>query len=58
MTEHIKVMSIRQILSALSTCVSERKDLDVLGIFQELLSKMLLATILMLYDVYLLPFLL
>ena len=40
-----------QILSALLNCVNGRKEPDVLGIFQEI-SERLLATILMLHDVF------
>ena len=42
----------KQILSALSTCVNERKEPDALSIFQEISSKRFLATILMLHDVF------
>ena len=41
-----------QILSALTTCVNERKEPDALGIFVEVSSKSFLATILMLRDVF------
>ena len=42
----------KQILSALSTGVNERKELDALGIFQEISSKMFLAIILLQRDVF------
>ena len=42
----------KQILSALSTCVNERNEPDVLGIFREISFKRFLANILMLCDVF------
>ena len=42
----------KQILSAYSTCVSERKEPDAIGIFQEVSSKRFLAIILILHDVF------
>ena len=42
----------KQILSAYSTSVSERKEPDAIGIFQEVSSKRFLAIILMLHDVF------
>ena len=42
----------KQILSALSTCVNERKEPDTLGIFQEISPKRFLATNLILHDVF------
>ena len=42
----------KQALSALSTCVIETKESDALGIFEEILSKRFLVTILVLRDVF------
>ena len=39
-------------MSALATCVKERKEPDALGIFVEITSPKFLATILMLHDVF------
>ena len=42
----------KHIVSALATCVKERKEPDALGIFVEITSPKFLATILMLHDVF------
>ena len=42
----------KQIVSALATCVNERKEPDALGIFVEITSPKFLATILILRDIF------
>ena len=46
------LMGIKKIVSALSTYMNERNELDALGIFQEISSKRFLTTTLMLRDVF------
>ena len=43
---------LKQTVSALATCVNERKETDALGIFVEITSSKFLSTILVLRDVF------